>query len=106
MLPPFDADGFEMARQCIEQNNVQGLRTVLLRVNANMQDFEDEGNTLLHWAVGYNTAACARELLLKGARQMPNDVGMTPAELATQAFLAGDQSFAAMKEVFDSMPQQ
>jgi len=105
VVPPFDADGFELARQCIEQNNIPGLRSVLMRVNTNMQDVEDEGNTLLHWAVGYNNVACARELLLKGARQMTNDTGMTPLELASQALGAGDQAYFAIKQLFESMPR-
>ena len=58
-----------------------------------------DGNTLLHWAVGYNNVHMARELLLKGARQLANDVGLTPVELANQAFMGGNASYFALKQL-------
>lgn len=97
----FDPDQFEAARQCIEAGNVPAFRQAISRMNVNMQDVEDEGNTLLHWAVGYNNANMARELLLHGARQLSNEMGMTPYELACQAFHSGDSSYFAIKQLFE-----
>jgi ankyrin repeat protein len=97
----FDAEPFEIARQCIEGGNVPAFRQAIARLNVNMQDVEDEGNTLLHWAVGYNNVSMARELLLRGARQLGNDVGMTPFELSVQAFQSGDASYFAIKQLFE-----
>jgi len=98
----FSPDLFEHARLQIEKDDLAAFQESIANMSVNMQDPEDQYNTLLHWAVGYNRVDMVRALVASGAALIANEVGMTPLELATQACESGDQRFQEIKQVLSA----
>jgi len=61
-----------------------------------MQDPEDQGNTLLHWAVGYNQINIARLIVENGGMIIVNEAGITPLDLVVKA-CTNDPLFIPLK---------
>jgi hypothetical protein len=95
----FVADQYEKAKKFVENGNVGAFEDAVSGMQVNMQDISDNSNTLLHWAVGFNRLEMVRSLLMKGARNLANDVGMTPLEIAVGAVESGDYSFFEVRNL-------
>jgi len=89
---------YERAKQCIMDGNEAKLKNVAEEMDINMQDPKDY-NTLLHWSVAYNELEMARYLLSRGIKQLKNGMGLSPLDLALQAYNAGDYSFWEIKNL-------
>jgi len=89
---------YERAKQCIMDGNDAKLKQALTGMDINMQDPKDY-NTLLHWVVAYNEIEMARYLLQRGIIQLKNGLGLSPLDLALQAYNSGDYSFWEIKNL-------
>jgi ankyrin repeat protein len=102
----FNAELYIPARTAVENGNLDGFNAAVAKMpGVNMQDPNDEDNTyvgksfwalrsrLLHWAVAYNRLDMVRTLLRRGARNLANNVGKTPLEIAKETYSGGDSSF-------------
>jgi len=90
----FDATTYLPAREAIEDGNLFAFQEAIAKMpSVNMQDPADQQNSLLHWAVGYNRVDMVKALLARGARNLSNNVGKTPIEIAKEAYKAGDSSY-------------
>jgi len=95
----FVAEHYERAKKCIEDGNHANFEEAIQNMQVNMQSPTDMSNTLLHWAVGFNKLEMVRMLLMKGARNLANEVGVTPVEIAIGAVDSGDYSFFEVRNL-------
>jgi len=90
----YDAATYAPARLALENGNLTAFVEAVAKMpGVNMQDPEDQDNSLLHWAAAYNRVDMVKVLLRRGARNLANNVGKTPLEIAKEAYKSGDSSY-------------
>jgi len=90
----YDAATYTPARTAIENGNLTAFTEAVEKMpGVNMQDPTDQDNSLLHWAVAYNRVDMVKVLLRRGARNLANNVGKTPLEIAKETYRSGDSSY-------------
>eukprot|EP01128_Nolandella_sp_AFSM9_P001813 TRINITY_DN12220_c0_g1_i1.p1 TRINITY_DN12220_c0_g1~~TRINITY_DN12220_c0_g1_i1.p1 ORF type:complete len:676 (-),score=266.19 TRINITY_DN12220_c0_g1_i1:189-1991(-) len=82
----FNEAQYVAARTAIENGNIAAFSSAAETMKVNMVSKEDGGNTLLHWAVAYNSLPMVRMLLQHGARNLANEEGVTPYEIAVMEY--------------------
>jgi len=90
----YDAATYVPARTAVENGNLNAfIEAVEKMPGVNMQDPTDEDNSLMHWVVAYNRVDMVKVLLRRGARNLANNVGKTPLEIAKETYKSGDSSY-------------